>query len=44
LSQSPQVRKINIHLIIFIIIMESNILNPTYKELIAIEKYRNGDT
>jgi hypothetical protein len=24
--------------------MESNILNPTYKELIAIEKYRNGDT
>jgi len=38
-----QVRKINIHLIIFIII-ESNILNPTYKELIAIEKYRNGDT
>jgi hypothetical protein len=26
------------------IIMESNILNPTYKELIAIEKYRNNNT
>ncbi len=24
--------------------MESNILNLTYKELIAMEKYRNGDT
>ena len=24
--------------------MESNILNPTYRELIAMEKYRNGDT
>jgi hypothetical protein len=24
--------------------MESNILNPTYKELIAMEKYRNSDT
>jgi hypothetical protein len=24
--------------------MESNVLNPTYKELIAMEKYRNGDT
>ncbi len=24
--------------------MESNILNPTYRELMAIEKYRNSDT
>lgn len=33
-----------VYILIIIIIMESNILNPTYKELIAIEMYRNNDT